>query len=277
LMEMLNMLAGFDLDSMDKVEREHTIIEAMRLAYRDRARHLGDPDFVRVDVPRLLDPAYAAKLREEMRVLRNPSMETPGKATREGMNTTHYSIVDREGNRVAATLSLNTLFGSGFMPPGTGVVLNNEMDDFAVKPDAPNSYGLTGSDANAIAPGKRPLSSMTPTFLESDDAVVVLGTPGGSRIITMVLLAALEFAHGGDDPRQWIKRPRFHHQYLPDLVVHEAGAFDESERGALARRGLRLEPVRDGYGNMQLVMWHKKTARLEAVSDPRGEGGAAVK
>ena len=277
LMEMLNMLQGFDLASMNQTERAHTMIEAMRLAYRDRARYLGDPDFVRVDVPRLIDPAYAAKLREEMRVLKHTSPESPAKATREGMNTTHFSIIDREGNRVAATLSLNTLFGSGFMPPGTGVVLNNEMDDFAVKPEAPNSYGLTGSDANAIAPGKRPLSSMTPTFLESDETVVVLGTPGGSRIITMVLLAALEFAHGRGGPREWVKQPRFHHQYLPDVVAHESDAFDESERGALAQRGYRLEPVRDGYGNMQVVTWHKKTARIEAVSDPRGEGSALVK
>ncbi|MDO8704013.1 MAG: gamma-glutamyltransferase [Sulfuricaulis sp.] len=272
LMEMLNMLQGFDLDSMSKVEREHIIIEAMRLAYRDRARYLGDPDYVRVDVPRLIDPAYAVKLREEMRVLKHTSTESPDRATREGMNTTHFSIIDREGNRVAATLSLNTLFGSGFMPPGTGVVLNNEMDDFAVKPEAPNSYGLTGSAANAIAPGKRPLSSMTPTFLESDDTVVVLGTPGGSRIITMVLLAALEFAHGRGGPREWVKQPRFHHQYLPDVVTHESEAFAEAERHALEQRGHKFDTVRGSYGNMQVVTWYKKTGRVEATSDPRGEG-----
>jgi gamma-glutamyltranspeptidase/glutathione hydrolase len=277
LLEMLNMLQGFDLASMNQTERTHTMIEAMRLAYRDRARYLGDPDFVRVDVPRLIDPAYAATLREEMRALKNPSTQSPDKATREGMNTTHFSIIDREGNRVAATLSLNTLFGSGFMPSGTGVVLNNEMDDFAVKPEAPNTYGLTGSDANAIAPGKRPLSSMTPTFLESDDTVVVLGTPGGSRIITMVLLAALDFAHGRDGPREWVKRPRFHHQYLPDVVAHESGAFAEAERQALERRGHKLDAVQGSYGNMQVVTWYKKTGRVEATSDPRGEGSGLAK
>jgi gamma-glutamyltranspeptidase/glutathione hydrolase len=195
----------------------------------------------------------------------------------EGANTTHFSIIDREGNRVAATLSLNTPFGSGFMPPGTGVVLNNEMDDFAVKPGAPNTYGLVGGDANAIVPGKRPLSSMTPTFLETDDAIVVLGTPGGSRIISMVLLATLEFAHGRGGPQAWVSLPRFHHQYLPDAVTHEARAFDADEARALQGFGHRLDAVRGSYGNMQLVTWYKKAGRLEAVSDPRGEGSARVK
>jgi gamma-glutamyltranspeptidase/glutathione hydrolase len=277
LVQILNLLQGLDLDSMPKARRDHSVIEAMRLAYRDRARHLGDPDFVRVDVARLLDPAYAAKLREEMRRPQPAPASPPARAVGEGANTTHFSIIDREGNRVAATLSLNTPFGSGFMPPGTGVVLNNEMDDFAVKPDAPNTYGLVGGDANAIAPGKRPLSSMTPTFLETDDAIVVLGTPGGGRIISMVLLATLELAHGRGEPQAWVSLPRFHHQYLPDAVTHEARAFDADEARALQGFGHRLDAVRGSYGNMQLVTWYKKAGRLEAASDPRGEGGARVK
>lgn len=276
LVQMLNLLQGFDLDSMSKAQRDHTVIEAMRLAYRDRARHLGDPDFVRVDVARLLDPAYAAKLRDEMRRPEPAAVSSPARAVGEGANTTHFSIIDREGNRVAATLSLNTPFGSGFMPPGTGVVLNNEMDDFAVKPDAPNTYGLVGGEANAIAPGKRPLSSMTPTFLETDDAIVALGTPGGSRIISMVLLATLELAHGRGGPKEWVSLPRFHHQYLPDAVTHEARAFEADEARVLQGFGHRLDAVRGNYGNMQLVAWYKKAGRLEAASDPRGEGGARV-
>lgn len=275
LVQILNLLQGLDLDSMDKPRRDQTVIEAMRLAYRDRARYLGDPDFVNVDVARLIDPAYAAKLREEMPALK-PASAAPAK-TGEGGNTTHFSVIDRDGNRVAVTLSLNTPFGSGFMPPGTGVVLNNEMDDFAVKPDAPNNYGLTGSNANAIAPGKRPLSSMTPTFLENDDTVVVLGTPGGSRIISMVLLATLEFAHGRGGPKDWASLPRFHHQYSPDVVEYEPPAFDDAEKRALQQRGYRLEAVRGGYGNMQAVVWNKKTGGVEATSDPRGEGFAQVK
>ncbi len=277
LTQILNMLQGFDLNAMPKARRDHIVIEAMRLAYRDRARYLGDPDFVRVDVPHLLDPAYALKLWEEMIETKPASIGSSPKAAGEGTNTTHFSIIDREGNRVAATLSLNTPFGSGFIPPGTGVILNNEMDDFAVKPDAPNTYGLVGGDANAIAPGKRPLSSMTPTFLESDEAVVVLGTPGGSRIITMVLLATLEFVHGRGGPKEWVSLPRFHHQYLPDVVTHEARAIDSDEARALLGFGHRLEAMHGDYGNMQVVAWYKKTGKLEAASDPRGEGAAVVK
>jgi gamma-glutamyltranspeptidase/glutathione hydrolase len=278
LMQMLNMLSAFDLDALEKPERDHVLVEAMRLAYRDRARYLGDPDRVTVDVNHLLDPAYATRLRQEIRPPAPHENMTPITPVKEGSNTTHFSIIDREGNRVAATLSLNTLFGSGFMPPGTGVLLNNEMDDFAVSPNAPNSYGLIGSEANAVAPGKRPLSSMTPTFLESDDTVVVLGTPGGSRIITMVLLATLEMAHGRGGPKEWVALPRFHHQYLPDEVTYEPKAFDATEVRALRKWGHTLEEVRpEGYGNMQIVTQYKKTNRLEAVSDPRGEGLAEVK
>lgn len=193
-----------------------------------------------------------------------------------GVNTTHFSIIDRDGNRAAVTLSLNGPFGSGFMPPGTGVLLNNEMDDFVLKPGVANLYGLTGSTANAIVPGKRPLSSMTPTFLETDDKVVVLGTPGGSRIITMVLLAALDVAHGRGDPLAWVRSPRFHHQFLPDRVEYEPGTFTPDEILELAQRGHTLTPREEPYGNMQLVAWFKKTGRVEAVSDPRGEGLSRV-
>ncbi|MDH3514614.1 MAG: gamma-glutamyltransferase [Gammaproteobacteria bacterium] len=277
LNQVLNLLADLDLDAMPRARRDHAVIEAMRLAYRDRALLLGDPDFVRVDVTRLLDPAYAARLREEMRAPEPAPDVAPAGAAGGGANTTHFSIIDREGNRVAATLSLNTPFGSGLMPPGTGVVLNNEMDDFSVKPGAPNTYGLVGGDANAIAPGKRPLSSMTPTFLESDKAVVVLGTPGGSRIISMVLLATLEFAHGRGGPQEWVGLPRFHHQYLPDVVTHESGAFSGDDAGKLQQYGHRLETVRGRYGNMQVVAWDKKDGKIEAASDPRGEGAAVVK
>jgi len=277
LIEALHLLQGFDLDAMDKTERDRTVIEAMRLAYRDRARYLGDPDFVHVGVAHLLDPAYAATLQQEMSVGRTSPAASPADATGEGRNTTHFSIIDRDGNRVAATLSLNTAFGCGVMPPGTGVILNNEMDDFSVKPGVQNTYGLVGGDANAIAPGKRPLSSMTPTFLESDEAVVALGTPGGSRIISMVLLATLEFAHEHGGPKDWVSLPRFHHQYLPDVVQYEPSAFDDAEKRALLQRGYRLEAVRGGYGNMQAVAWYKKSGKLEAASDPRGEGLAQVK
>ena len=273
--QMLAMLEGFEMDRLDRVQRAELIIGAMRLAYRDRARHLGDPDHVRVDVEGLLSPAYLESLRRELRAdttMAEP-MALPAAA---GENTTHFSIIDRDGNRAAVTLSLNGPFGSGFMQPGTGVLLNNEMDDFVLKSGVANLYGLTGSSANAIAAGKRPLSSMTPAFLETDAAVVVLGTPGGSRIITMVLLAALEVAHGRGGPSAWLALPRFHHQYPSDRVEYEPGALSPDDVLDLTARGYALVPRAEGYGNMQLVAWFKKPGRVEAASDPRGEGAARV-
>lgn len=278
LVQMLNILNGFGLSRTNRTERAHTIIEAMRLAYRDRARYLGDPDFVRVDVTRLIDSGYARRLRRSIGSRASPSAALPEVSPpRESVNTTHFSVIDRDGNRAAVTLSINGLFGSGFVSRGTGVLLNNEMDDFASKPGVPNLYGLVGAEANAIAPGKRPLSSMTPTFLETPEAVVILGTPGGSRIITMVLLAALDFAAGNGTPRDWVRRSRFHHQYLPDRVEYEPGAFTQSEIKELGRRGHELRLRERGYGNMQIVVWHKRDNRVEAVADPRGEGAAIVK
>lgn len=277
LIQMLNVLSGFDLKAMNRVERFRRIIETMRLAYRDRAHHLGDADFVDVDVPRLIDTVYADELRKEILLRDTVPVEAPAEAAREGADTTHFSIIDREGNRVAATLSLNTPFGSGYMPAGTGVVLNNEMDDFSVKPNTPNTYGLVGLHANAIAPGKRPLSSMTPTFLENDTTIVVLGTPGGSRIISMVLLATLEFAQGRGTAADWVSRPRYHHQYLPDIVSYEQDAIDDADRAALERSGYQLRIVRGRYGNMQAVTRDKLTGKIEAVSDPRGEGLGLVR
>lgn len=280
LVEMLNILEGFGLPRLNRVERAHAIIEAMRLAYRDRALYLGDPDFVRVDVKRLLDPDYARGLRRSIGPRASPSAILPeASVPREAANTTHFSVIDRDGNRAAVTLSINGSFGSGFVPRGTGVLLNNEMDDFAMKPGVPNLYGLVGGEtnANAIAPGKRPLSSMTPTFLETPEAVVVLGTPGGSRIITMVLLSALDFAAGTGSVRDWVARPRFHHQYLPDRVEYEPGAFTQPELDELARRGHELRLRERGYGDMQIVVWRKRDNRVEAAADPRGEGADIVR
>ena len=278
LVQMLNILEGLGVARLIRVERAHAIIEAMRFAYRDRARYLGDPDFVQVDVSRLIDPDYARRLRRSIGSRASPNATLPeASVSRESDNTTHFSVIDRDGNRAAVTLSINGSFGSGFVPRGTGVLLNNEMDDFALKPGAPNLYGLVGAEANAIAPGKRPLSSMTPTFLETPEAVAIVGTPGGSRITTMVLLAALDFAAVNGAPRDWVGRPRFHHQYLPDRVEYEPGAFTVSELEELARRGHQLRLRERGYGNMQIVVWHKRDNRVEAASDPRGEGAAIVK
>lgn len=278
LVTMLNILAGYDLAKFDAATRNHLVIEAMRRAYRDRAIYLGDPDHVTVPARKLTHPLYADGLRAAIRPDQaTPSKLLPGGATLEtGDDTTHFSVLDREGNRVAATMSINFPFGSGFVAPGTGVLLNDEMDDFSAKPGAPNVYGLVGGNANAIVPGKRPLSSMTPTFLENDHGVAILGTPGGSRIITMVLLATLDAASGAE-PASWVGLKRFHHQFLPDVVQHEPGTFDAAQAETLARLGHTLKEVNDPYGNMQAVLWDRKSGKVLAASDPRGEGKAEVR
>ncbi|MGA7801656.1 MAG: gamma-glutamyltransferase, partial [Gammaproteobacteria bacterium] len=277
LVEMLNILSGYPLAKLGPVDRDHLIIEAMRRAYRDRAEYLGDPAFVAMPVTRLLSPDYAAGLRASIRMDRaTRSAALPGIAEHsDGPDTTHFSILDRDGNRVAATITINYPFGSCVLVPGTGVLLNDEMDDFSAKPGVPNVYGLVGAEANAIAPGKRPLSSMTPTFLESDRGVAILGTPGGSRIITMVLLATLDFA-AGHGPRHWVALRRFHHQYLPDRVQYEAGAFSPAVIAGLKARGHHLQALDRTYGNMQAVLWDRRNDRVEAASDPRGVGQALV-
>jgi len=284
LITMLNILSGFDLAQLGPVQRKHLIIEAMRRAYRDRAEYLGDPDFVDVPAQRLLHPWYAAGLRASIRNDRATSSDAlPGVVSQDnGQHTSHFSIIDQQGNRVAATLTINYPFGSGFVVPGTGVLLNDEMDDFSAKPGVPNVYGLVGAQANAIEPGKRPLSSMTPTFMESDNRVAVLGTPGGSRIITMVLLATLDFAQG-NGPESWVALPRFHHQFLPDAVQYEPGAISEDETAQLKAMGHALKELRNPgsgepgrYGNMQAILWDLDANKVIAASDPRGEGKAIV-
>ena len=193
----------------------------------------------------------------------------------EGKDTTHFSIIDAAGNRVAATVTVNLGFGSGVMAPGTGVIVNDEMDDFAASTTDSNAFGLIGSEANAVAPGKRPLSSMAPSFVEGPRGVLVIGTPGGSRIITMVLLGILDFLRGGD-AQHIAGLPRFHMQYLPDQVQYEKDAFDSAEQQALSGMGYSLDPVNRNYGNMQVVLWRPKAGTLEAAADPRGVGTGRV-
>ena len=275
--EMLNILAGYDLAKLAPATRVHLLVEAMRRAYRDRAEYLGDPDFVAMPLARLLHPFYAAGLRAGIRLDRATPSDSlrPVGAAEEGPHTTHFSILDAEGNRVAATLSINYPFGSGFVAGDTGVLLNDEMDDFAAAPGAPNAYGLVGAEANAIAPGKRMLSSMTPTFVEGPDRIGILGTPGGSRIITMVLLGVLDLIDGGD-PEHWVSLPRFHHQYLPDAIQFEPDALPEAVQQRLQAMGHRLQPLEHTYGNMQAILWHTDTGEVAAASDPRGIGRAVV-
>jgi len=275
---IFQILSAYDLQRHSRVEQVHLVVEAMRRAFRDRALYLGDPDFVDVPVARLTHPFYAAGQRASIRLDRaTPSDSLPGfKVVSGGGQTTHFSILDTAGNRVAGTQSLNSWFGCGYMEPTTGVMLNNEMDDFSVKPGVGNLYQLVGAQANAIAPGKRMLSSMSPTILESERGVAILGTPGGSRIISMVTLATLEWMNGAD-AETIVSLPRFHHQYLPDKLFHEPGAFGEEEAAALRALGHQLSEVSRLYGNMQVVTWDFKTGKVEAVSDFRGQGDAKVR
>jgi gamma-glutamyltranspeptidase/glutathione hydrolase len=272
LAQALNMLQLQDLGPVASPETAHRVIEALRRAYRDRACLLGDPDFVHVPVSRLTSLRHAAALAADVEPGRaTPSAALPGCAPAPaGSSTTHFSVVDREGNRVAATLSINTPFGSGVLAGDTGVLLNNEMDDFSVAPGVPNAYGLVGSEANAIAPGKRPLSSMTPAFVEDERGVLVLGTPGGSRIISMVLLAVLDHLHGPPpDPRRSVGAARYHQQYLPDVVEVEPEGHDPEWRRALEAKGHRLQAARRPWGNMQAVFAGRDGSAV-AASDPRG-------
>lgn len=278
LIQALNVLAGYDLTTLTPAGRTHFIVEALRRAYRDRAEYLGDPSYTTIPLAQLTHPLYAAGLRAGVHPTRaTPSAALPPIAPpAQGDHTTHFSILDRAGNRVAATLSINLPFGSGLVIPGTGVLLNDEMDDFSAQPGRPNAYGLVGNEANAIAAGKRPLSSMTPTFLESDHGVAILGTPGGSRIISMVLLAILDYADGAP-PAHWVSRGRLHHQYLPDVIQYEPAALDDSAVVELQQRGHTLQRLDNPYGNMQAILWDRVERRVLAAADPRGGGAAVVK
>ncbi len=275
LAQTLNILAGHEREEAAEADRLHFVVEALRRAYRDRNAYLGDPDHVEMPLERLLDPAYAAGQRASIHPRRATDSEAlpPVVDAGGGPSTTHFSLLDAEGNRVSATLSINYPFGSGFMPPGTGVLLNNEMDDFAAEPGRPNAYGLVQGEANAVGPGRRPLSSMTPTFLEKGDRLAILGTPGGSRIITTVLQAAFGVMDG-DGAAAIAERPRYHHQYLPDVIEHEPSAIPAAVREALAERGHAFDEVRP-FGDLQLVL--RRGDVLEAASDPRGEGEAVVR
>jgi len=274
---ILNVLSAWDLTDMEKANRIHLVTEAMRRAYRDRSIYLGDPDFIDVPSQLLTHPYYAEGIRASINPNKAlPSSYLPGIGENpKGEDTTHFSIIDTEGNMVSATLTVNTGLASGFIAEGTGVLLNNEMDDFSAKPGEPNAFGLIGDEANKIEPGKRPLSSMSPTFVFSDEQVAVLGTPGGSRIITMVLLGLLDF-FDGHDVHSWVSKPRYHHQYLPDRLYTEKDALDQATIDALTAKGHDVVVSKGQWGNMHAVSWNKKTGAVDAASDPRTTTGSAV-
>ncbi len=226
LCEALNILEGYDLKAMGfhSAQSIHLITEALRHAYMDRNTFLGDPAFVTNPTDRLLSKDYAKALREKIDPVKaTPSKDVvPGAAPHEKPETTHYSVVDKAGNAVSVTYTINGLFGASVIAPGTGFFLNDEMDDFTIKAGVPNLFGLVQGEANVIAPGKRPLSSMAPTIVTKDGKVVmVLGSPGGSRIITIVMQIILNMVDYGMSPAEAVAAPRIHHQWLPDEIFTE--------------------------------------------------------
>lgn len=277
LATILNTLEGYAMDQLQPEEQVHVLVEAMRRGYRDRSIYLGDPDQVDVPVEQLISDDYAAGLRASIRLDQaTPSAALPGLVTpAEGNDTTHFSLIDADGNRVAGTLTVNLGWGSGYMPPGTGVLLNDEMDDFSAKPGVPNAFGLIGATANEIQPGKRPLSSMTPTFVEGHGRVAILGTPGGSRIITMVLLGLLDFVEG-HDAQSWVSRPRIHHQYVPDVISAEADALTSEQIAGLRDRGHKVNVSDRTWGNMNVVLWDRISGEVQAAADPRWASSVAL-
>ena len=276
--EILNMLSHYELSKMEEAQRIHVITEAMRRAYRDRAEYMGDPDFIEVPVDRLVSAQYTRQLLETLSLesaTPSDSLKAVAQPSGDGTDTTHFSVIDKQGNKVSATLSINYPFGSCFVPQGTGVLLNDEMDDFVSKPGVPNVYGLVGSHANAIEPGKRMLSSMTPSIVETKEKVAIIGTPGGSRIITMVLLGMLGF-YDGQTADEIVNAGRFHHQYLPDEISYEPGVLDEELVSALESLGHNTREMSYEYGNMQLIIVDKQSGEIDAASDGRGIGSAEV-
>ncbi|MCX6886353.1 MAG: gamma-glutamyltransferase [Verrucomicrobia bacterium] len=278
LLQMLNILESFPVAAMDSAARTHVFAEAMKLAFADRAHWLGDPDFARV--PRgLLSKSYAAGLMSRI------SMDHAGKVPGHGMppgwesdvfkkHTTHFCVADDEGNWVACTATINTTYGSKVVVPGTGVVLNNEMDDFAIQPGVRNAFGLVGADANCVEPGKRPLSSMSPTIVLKDgEPVLALGAAGGPKIITTVLTELVQVLDLGMTPAQAVAAPRVHHQWSPDeLIVEEETPVEL--RTALEARGHVLK-TQKAISTSQIIQRPVRGKGFIGAGDPRVGGVVA--
>ena len=273
--EILNILEGYDIAGVGfrSAGSVRWMVEAMRKAYFDRNTRLGDPAFVSNPLEQLLSKDYAAAARTEINRRQAPPAAAAPSAP-EKAETTHYSVVDGEGNEVAVTYTINGYFGAAVVPPGTGFLLNNEMDDFAVKPGAPNLYGLVQGEPNAIAPGKRPLSSMSPTLVEKDGRVVlVLGSPGGPRIITAVLETIMNIVDYGMTAQQAVDAPRLHHQWRPEEVYFEHSGLAPEVIEQLTGMGYRLVEQRP-WSAVELIQL--ANGRLYGASDKRRPAGAAL-
>lgn len=279
LIEMLNILEGYDLRRMgwSSGERYHVIAEAMRRAFADRAEYMGDPDFVDVPVSQLIDKNYAARLRNTIDLnrastsdsIRHGQFNTGG----ERGETTHFSVVDREGNAVSNTYTINDLYGSGVVAAGTGIVMNDEMDDFASRPGTPNLFGLIQGERNAIQPRKRPLSSMTPTFVLRPDGSLwfAVGARGGPRIITAVLQTIINVIDHDMNIQQALDAPRIHHQWLPDELIVEPFGLSTDTLRLLEGRGHRFGERQQNVASCEAIMIEERNTRAGA-SDPRSSG-----
>jgi gamma-glutamyltranspeptidase/glutathione hydrolase len=300
LCEILNVLEGYDMSGLGfhSAASIHFMVEAMRHAYVDRNAFLGDPAFVDNPLERLLSKDYAAAIRRVIDPERaTPSqLLKPGTPPHEKPETTHYSVVDAQGNAVSVTYTINGLFGAGVIAPGTGFLLNDEMDDFTIKPGVPNLFGLVQGEANAIAPGKRPLSSMSPTLVTKDGHIVmVLGSPGGSRIITIALQVLLNTIDYGMQPQEAVDAPRIHHQWLPDEVFAEPFALSPDTVQILQARGYHVaeqvpwgaaevialpeatrNEARASAGNDSSVGGRMRPGFIYGANDDRRPAGAAV-
>ena len=280
IIQMLKALEGFDLNAMghNSAAAMHLTIEAMRTAYADRSQHLGDPDFSNIPVDWLTSDEYAQQTRAAIAVdhARLSTDVAPGVAPMaESPDTTHYSIWDKDGNVVSNTYSLNYSFGNGAVAAGTGILMNNGMDDFSAQPGAPNGYGLVGGEKNAIEPHKRSLSSMTPAMILKDGKpYVVTGSPGGSRIITSVMQVLMNVMDYGMNIADATNAPRFHQQWLPDLVYLEPNGFSRDTINLLKAMGYRFEEKEMTMGSTQSIM--RSGDLLQGAADPRRPGAAAL-
>lgn len=277
LLQMLGMVEAFEFQNWgpDAAETVHRMVEAERRAYADRAEFMGDPDFVNVPIKQLLDPIY---LKARMANF-DANQATPSNSIKHGevkaepTETTHFSIVDPMGNAVSVTTTLNSAYGSKVWVGGAGFLLNNEMDDFSAKPGVPNIYGLVGNEANAIAPGKRMLSSMTPTIVEKDGKVlIVLGTPGGSTIITSVFQVILDITQHQMSMQEAVDFKRFHHQWLPDEIATEENAFPTETWQKLRKMGHEV-CEREPIGRVDAIL-RKGNGKLEGAADSRRDDAA---
>lgn len=275
LLQLLKMVEPYDLGAMQmhSAEAVHLMAEAERRVYADRAKHLGDPDFYKVPVKTLLDSVYIASRMQDFDPRKASKSENITAGPAESTETTHYSIIDAEGNAVAVTTTLNDSYGARTVVKGAGFILNNEMDDFSVKPGSPNLYGLIGAEANKIEPGKRMLSSMTPTIIERDGKpVLIVGTPGGSTIITSVFQTVVNYLDFKTSLLDAVHAPRFHHQWLPDYIRLEPGCISENIRMVLQSLGHELKESGQ-IGRVEAIAV-KKDGTYTAVADNRGDDDA---